>query len=130
MTDTGIDQHHWLFQEFALRTAELNLNRFGVVWGTASPIIAEATVTRFVSLHTGAVLVFKTNSFHGLLCSDTFFSFLIRWLFIFTRSHHAKSRLLYHLTLLISVGNTGRKAHSTASGTSAPFCCLLDTIGT
>lgn len=76
MTDTGIDQHHWLFQEFALRTAELNLNRFGVVWGTASPIIAEATVMRFVSLHTGAVLVFKTNSFHGFLCSDTFFSFL------------------------------------------------------
>lgn len=57
-------------------------------------------------------------------------AYLIRWLFVFTRSHHAKSCLLHHLTLLISVGNTGRKAHSTAFGTSTPFCCLFNTIGT
>lgn len=57
-------------------------------------------------------------------------AYLIGWLFIFTRSHHAKSCLLHHLTLLISVGNTGRKAHSTTFGTSTPFCCLFNTIGT
>lgn len=56
--------------------------------------------------------------------------YLIRWLFIFTRSYHAKPCLLHHLTLLIPVGNTGGKAHSTACGTSTPFCCLLNTIGT
>lgn len=76
MTDTGVDQHHWLFQDFALGTVELNLNRFGVVWGTASPIIAEATVPRLVCLHTSAVPVFKANGFQGLLCSDTFLPLL------------------------------------------------------
>lgn len=57
-------------------------------------------------------------------------AYLIKWLFIFTRSYHAKSCLLRHLTLLIPVGNTGRKAYSTAFGTCTPFCCLLNTIGT
>lgn len=57
-------------------------------------------------------------------------AYLIRWRFVFTRSHHAKACLLHHLTLLISVGDTGGKAHSTAFGTSAPFCRLFNTIGT
>lgn len=76
MTDTGVDQHHWLFQELALGAAELHLDGFGAVWGAAAPVAAEATVAGSVRLHTRAVLVLVANGSHRLLRSDTFLPFL------------------------------------------------------
>lgn len=76
MTDTGVDQHHWLFQDFALGTKELNLDGFGVVWGAAAPVAAEAAVTGSVRLHARAVLVLVANGSHRLLRSVTFLPFL------------------------------------------------------
>lgn len=63
MTDTGGDQHHWLFEDFALGTLELYLDCFGVVWSATSSISAEPTVAGFICLYTSAVPVLEVNSF-------------------------------------------------------------------
>lgn len=76
MTDTGVDEHHWLFQGFSLGAAELDLYGFGAVWGAAAPVAAEAAVPRSVHLHARAVLVLVANGSHRLLRPDTLLPFL------------------------------------------------------
>lgn len=78
MTDTGVDQHHWLFEDLALGAAELHVGGFGAVRGAAAPVAAEPAVAGSVRLHTRAVLVLVANSSHRLPRSDTSLPFLIR----------------------------------------------------
>lgn len=76
MTDTGVDQHHWLFEGFSLGAVELHLHGFGAVRGAAAPVAAEAAVAGPVRLHTRAVLVLVANSSRRLLRSDAPLPFL------------------------------------------------------
>lgn len=76
MTDTGVDQHHWLFEDLALGAAELDVGGLGAVWGAAAAVAAEPAVPGSVRLHARAVLVLIANSSHRLPRSDTSLPFL------------------------------------------------------
>lgn len=76
MTDTGVDEHHWLFEEGALGAAEVDVDGFGAVRGAAAPVAAEPAEARPVRLHARAVPVLVANGSRRLLRPHTPLPFL------------------------------------------------------
>lgn len=70
------------------------------------------------------------DGFQGLLGAETLFTFLVCYFLglLFTRPNDAETSLFYHFTLAIPVGDPGGHAHSTALGTCAPLCRLLNAV--
>lgn len=76
MTDTCVNEHHWLLHYSGIRTAELHLGGLGAVGGAATPVSAFAAELGFVAVHTDAVFIFKMDGFLGFLHSYASFPFL------------------------------------------------------
>lgn len=76
MTHTANNGHHRMLDGVALRATEFHPDCFCRVWRTAPSIVADATVTGFIHLDAGAVLVLQMDSGGRLYSSEAFFPFL------------------------------------------------------
>lgn len=78
VTHTRSDGHHRMLDRVAFRTAEFHLDCSRGVWSAAPSIVADATVTGFIHLDAGAVLVLQMDSCASLYSSEAFLPLLIR----------------------------------------------------
>lgn len=76
VTHTTSNGHQRMLDGVALRTTEFHLDCFCRVWSAAPSIVADATVTGFIHMDAGAVLVLQMDSCGRLYSSETFFPLL------------------------------------------------------
>lgn len=130
VTGAGSNDHDRFLDALPRGALKVHLDGFGVVGSTAPAIAADPAEPGLIGMQASAILELQVDGFQGLLGAETLFSFLVCWLcgLFLTRPNHAETSLLHHLTLAIPVGDPGGQAHSTALGTCAPLCGLLNAV--
>lgn len=76
MAGTGLDEHHVLFHNVAVRTFELHWQGGGSVWCAASAIRAYPTELSPVGLHTGAARKLKLDRLGNFRGTDALLALL------------------------------------------------------
>lgn len=76
MAGTGLDEHHVLFHDLAIRAFELHWQSGSSVWCAAAAVCAHPTELSPVCLHTGAARKLKLDRLGDFRCPDALFALL------------------------------------------------------
>lgn len=76
MAGTGLDEHHVLFHDLAIRAFELHWQSGGSVWCAAAAVCAHPTELSPVCLHTGAARKLKLERIGDFRRPDALFALL------------------------------------------------------
>lgn len=130
MAGTGLDEHHALLHDLAIRAFELHRESGGSVGGAAPAICAHPAELGTVSLDTGAARKLKLDRLGDFRGTDALFTFLDVLLQVsFARPDHAQAALLLQPAEGIVIGHPGGDAHPTGLGTGTPLCGLDQAVG-
>lgn len=130
MAGTGLDEHHALLHELAVRTLELHRQGGGSVWGAASAIGAYSAELSPVRLHAGAARELKLDRLGDFGGTDALLALLnVLFQVSFARPDHAEAALFLQPTEGVVIGNPGGDAHPAGLGTGAPLCGLDQAVG-
>lgn len=130
MAGTGLDEHHALLHDLAVRTLELHGKGGGSVGGTAPAVGAHSAELGPVCLHAAAARKLELDRLGDFGGTDALFALLNVLLQVsFARPDHAEAALLLQPAEGVVIGNAGGDAHPTGLGTGTPLCGLDQAVG-